>query len=206
MTTIVAMQCDGFAVVGTDSRISSLDEDGYAFQYGTMANNQAKITQNGKYLIGAAGDVRAINILQHVFQPPTPAPSLRGKKLDSFITAKFISSLKSCFDEHGITHCGSKENQKTQQDSSIIAVINGCVYVIDTDFSWYTDASGIYSIGTGSQFALGALNALQVKQKISVTAAKRNCIKALTAAAKYDPFTGSPFQTFVQEADNNGRK
>lgn len=204
MTTIVAIQCDGFAVIGTDSRISSLDEDGYAYQYGTMGSGQTKIAVNGKYLIGAAGDVRAINILHHVFQPPAPAPSLRGKRLDSFITAKFISSLKSCFDEHGITHCG-KDNQKTQQDSSIIAVVNGSVYVIDTDFSWYTDASGVYAIGTGGQIALGALHALQVKQKLSISQAKRNCIKALTAAAKYDPYTGSPFQTFVQEA-NNGRK
>ena len=72
MTTIVAIQGAGYAVIGTDSRISSFDESGMAYQITTLGTGTSKIASNGRYLLGAAGDVRAINILHHAFSPPAP--------------------------------------------------------------------------------------------------------------------------------------
>ena len=97
MTTIVGLQGDNFAVVYVDSRISSSDSGGYISQISTLKEGCGKVAVNGKYLLGAAGDVRAINILHHVFQPPTPPINMRGKKLDQFFTAKFIPALRECF-------------------------------------------------------------------------------------------------------------
>ena len=92
MTTIIGVQGDGFAVICSDSRVSTFGDN--FSQIGTLREGSSKVSQNGKYLIGAAGDVRAINILQHVFQPPAPPINANKKTLDQFFTAKFIPALR----------------------------------------------------------------------------------------------------------------
>jgi ATP-dependent protease HslVU (ClpYQ) peptidase subunit len=202
MTTIVAIQGDGFSVVGTDSRISWLDENGSPYQVATLGGAMGKIAVNGKYLLGASGDLRAINILHHAFQPPAPPPSLKGKRLDAFITTKFIPSLRAAFEENGYVPSRDKERMpsKAEHDSEILVVVNGCIYIIDSDYSWMIDTSGIYVIGTGAPFALGAIHVLNKPGKISINQTKQLVMKALSAAGKYDPGTGSPYQTFTLEA------
>ena len=200
MTTIVGIQGDGFAVVATDSRISSFDEKGSAYQYSTLASGTTKIASNGKYLLGAAGDLRAINILHHVFHPPVVAPTVKGKKLDAFITAKFIPAVRACFDEQGYSNPESKESGHiAEYDSTIIVVINGTIYIIEGDYSWSADQTGIYAIGTGSPYALGAIQALIPKTAITPQQAKNILNKSLTIASKYDPYTGAPHHTYIQE-------
>lgn len=199
MTTIVAIQGDGYALLGTDSRISSFDDSGNAYQVTTLGSGMAKVALNGKYLLGAAGDVRAINILHHVFNPPVPSPSTKGKKLDAFITNKFIPALRDCFEKEGYaTADNENKTHMSEQDSTIIVVIHAVVYVIEADYGWTSDSNGVYALGTGAPYALGALQALTNNKKISSTTAKTAVIKALSVAAKFDPYTGPPFSTLLQ--------
>ena len=65
MTTIIGIQGESFALICADSQISDVDDNGYATQVVTMREGTGKVQSNGRYLIGAAGDVRAINILHH---------------------------------------------------------------------------------------------------------------------------------------------
>lgn len=201
MTTIAAIQGDNYSVVGADTRISSLDSNGMAYQISTLGSGQSKISLNKKYLLGAAGDVRAINILHHVFQPPAVQEDLRGKKLDQFITSKFIPSLRSCFDQQGysLTDDRSEKENRAEQGSSIVVIVNATIYVIENDYSWTSEAGGLYAVGTGSSYALGALHALTGGKKLSPTQAKRTVLKALQITAKYDPHTGPPFHAYTQE-------
>ena len=200
MTTIIAIQGDGFSVICADSRISDSYSDGLISQIGTLREGSGKVSVNGKYLLATAGDLRAINILQHVFQPPTPTPNTRGKKLDQFITSKFIPALRECFDSQGysVPDRDDKEHM-AEQGSTILLAINGTLYLIDGDYSWYSDFTGLYAIGTGSSYALGALQALVHNKKQTVVQAKSNAIKAIAISAKFDPYTGAPYHTFVQE-------
>jgi hypothetical protein len=202
MTTIIGFQGDNFALVCSDSRISDVDSTGYISQIMTLRDGNSKIAANGRYLLGAAGDMRAINILHHAFNPPTPPANLRGKKLDEFITVRFIPALRECFEQQGYAVPESHEDKRhmAEQDSTIIVVIHGSIYVIDGDYSWLTDSSGFYVLGTGSPYALGALQAMVGTKKIKMPSQARSlCLKALAIAAKNDPHTGAPFQTFVQE-------
>jgi ATP-dependent protease HslVU (ClpYQ) peptidase subunit len=196
MTTIVGLQGDGFAVVATDSRISSMDSAGFAYQVGTLSAGTSKIAQCGKYLLGAAGDVRAINLLHHAFVPPTPTPQTRGKKLDQFITMKFVPYLKDTFEEAGYT--AASKDEPAEHGSTILAVINSTIYIIEGDYSWTSDNNGIYAIGTGAPYALGAIQALLPKGTFSPQQAKTILTKALNITAKFDPYTGPPVQTFAQ--------
>lgn len=200
MTTILGIQAEAFALICVDSRISSFDGSGSAYQVNTLKEGSGKVAVNGKYLLGAAGDVRAINILHHVFQPPIPAVNLKGKKLDQFFTAKFIPSLRQCFENEGYAIPDKEDKEHmAEQASQILVVIHGSIYVVDGDYSWTSDSSGLYALGTGSSYALGALQALQGPSIATPQQAKKIALKAMTIAAKYDPYTGAPFHTFVQE-------
>lgn len=200
MTTIVGIQGDGYSVVCSDSRVSSFAEDGSAYQITTLGTGTSKVAQNGRYLLGAAGDVRAINILHHSFTPPTPTATTVGTKLDQFITQKFIPSLRECFESTGYAMPGNDSSSHIAEHSStIFVVINGCIYIVEGDYSWTSDKNGIYAIGTGSSYALGALQAIAGDKALTVSKAKAAAVRALKIAAKFDPYTGSPFQTFIQE-------
>ena len=196
MTTIVGIQGDGFAVVATDSRISSMDSTGFTYQVSTLGTGTSKVSQNGKYLLGAAGDVRAINIIHHAFVPPTPAPTVKGKKLDHFVTMKLIPALRDAFEDAG--YAAQSKDEQAEHGSTIIAVINNTIYIIEGDYSWTSDTSGIYAIGTGAPYALGAIQALMPKQKPTLQQARVIANKALTITSRFDPYTGSPFQTYSQ--------
>ena len=202
MTTIVAIQGNGFAVVANDSRFSAMDEGGFASQIMTARANSGKVTTNGRYLLGAAGDVRAINILHHSFTPTAPAPSLSGPKLDKFFTTKFIPELRKCFEEQGYARPETDSSSHlAEQNSTILVVANTTIYVVDTDYAWASDQNGVYALGTGSAYALGALKILMPKKAPSLTQAKQIALKAMAVAASYDPYTGPPFQTHVQERE-----
>jgi ATP-dependent protease HslVU (ClpYQ) peptidase subunit len=200
MTTIVGYQGEDFAVISVDTRISSTDEKGSVYQISSLAPGSAKITQNGNYLLGAAGDMRAINILQHIFQPPSPAPSLKGKRLDKFMTQKFIPALIDCFDNNGYSPPERDSSEhRSEHGSTVLAVINATIYIIENDYAWMSEASGLYATGSGSSYALGAMQAITGgKKTLTLQQAKKACMKALSVAAKYDPATGAPFHTFVQ--------
>ncbi len=200
MTTIVAIQGDGFAVVCSDSRISDMDKDGYVSQITTLRDGISKVYSNGRYLLGAAGDLRAINILHHAFTPPPIPNGTKGKKLDHFFTSQFIPALRECFEEQGYAMPDKDaKSHMAEHESLIIAVVCGTIYIIDGDYSWVSDASGLHAIGSGSSYALGALQVLKANKKLNPQQAKSIALKALNVAAKYDPHTGAPFHTFVQE-------
>lgn len=211
MTTIVAIQGDGFAVVASDTRISTVGDNGAASHVGTLGNGISKVFTNGKYLIGAAGDLRAINILTHVFAPPPAPVGLRGKKLDQFITSKFIPALRACFDSQGYSSPENMDSKRhyAEHESTIIVVVNATIYIIDGDYSWFCDSSGLYAMGSGSDYGMGALMALCGNRKLSAVQAKAACLKAVAIAAKLDPATGAPYHTFIQtvpQTETNNKK
>ena len=126
---------------------------------------------------------------------------MRGKKLDQFFTAKFIPALRECFEQQGYAIPDIKEDKEhiAEQASTILVVIHGIIYVVDGDYSWTSDSSGMYALGSGSSYALGALQALATNRKLTIPQAKKLALKALSTAAKFDPYTGPPFHYHIQE-------
>jgi ATP-dependent protease HslVU (ClpYQ) peptidase subunit len=86
-----------------------------------------------------------------------------------------------------------------EQSSTILVVINGVIYIIDGDYSWTSDRTGVYAIGTGSSYALGAIQAIAGGRQLAIPKAKAAINKALSITSKFDPYTGSPFQIYIQE-------
>ena len=189
MTTIASIQGTGWSVVGYDSRVS--EDDG---RYYTLPKNSGKVVSNSGYLLGAAGDMRAVNILTNVFKPPH-ATDLAGVKLDRFMTSRFIPELKSCFEENNYGKDG-------EQESSILVSVNGVVYDIGSNYEWCHDKYGIYGLGSGGNYALGCLySSLGTVNSRTIDEAKAQVRDALAIAARLDHRSGAPFNVLVQRQD-----
>lgn len=193
MTTVVGIQGKGFAVLCADSRISSFGEDGYAYQVHTAKQGLSKVAQNGPYLIGTAGDVRAINLLTHVFEPPKPPARVN---LDKFMTSRFIPDLRDCFEKAGYALTEKESEYVAQHSSTLLVAIHGSIYLIDGDYSWIGEGGGLYAIGSGSQYAMGSL--ASVKKPTTQREAVAVGRKAVSIASMFDPHTGGAITTHVQ--------
>lgn len=200
MTTIVAYQGDNYSVIAHDSRISDTDPNGFVAQVMTLKPGAGKVVKNGKYLLGAAGDLRAINILHHVFTPVSPPANATGIKLDKFMTTKFIPELRACFESQGYASPEREaSDHMAEQGSLLIVSIHATIYIIDGSYSWMSDSGGLYALGTGAPYALGALKAMFPKKNVTASQAKALALKALGVAAHYDPHTSTPFYAHIQE-------
>lgn len=207
MTTVIGIKGSDFALLAADSRLTSLNDEGLAVSIQTAGASHPKVATVGNYLIGTAGDVRAINIISYVFHPPQPPPSLTGRRLDEFFTAKFIPSLKECFDAQGYSMpVRDSSSHLAEQSSDLLVAINQNIYQVENDYAWTSDVSGFHAIGSGSDFAIGALSVLCSDMPKTSVQAKGIALKALAVAAKHDPHTGFPYQAFVQTAKNNKPK
>jgi hypothetical protein len=61
LTTIAAIQGPSWAAIAYDSRVT---EENRIF---VLPKDAGKVVKNGQYIFGAAGDMRAVNLLAHTF-------------------------------------------------------------------------------------------------------------------------------------------
>lgn len=200
MTTIIAVQGPSWAVVGFDSKVT--EEGGRSY---TLGRGSAKVMKNGQYLLGAAGDVRAINILAYAFSPPS-AGDLTGIRLDRFMTSKFIPALRECFEDHG--YAGKEHKEQAVHGSTVLAIVNGQIYEIGEDYAWVRDTTGIYSFGSGGGYALATMYAKWGDElnDLSLADTQKLVREALQVAGKLDAGSGPPFHVLYQSARPQVRK
>ena len=188
MTTLAAIQGDGWAVIGCDSRAS--DEGG---RYMDLATH--KIVDNNGILIAVSGASRGGNIAQFGWKPPKPRAN---EDLDVFMTTKFIPSLRKAFQDAGYE--GKDDGAAAEHDSSLIISVRGVIYPIFEDYSWDREDRNVYYSGSGGDIALGALEVLNYQKIKSPKDAERALRKAIEAAIKHDIYSGGEIHTYVQEA------
>ncbi len=174
MTTIVGVQKDGYVILGADTQVTD----------GARKHNHVKmekISKNNGYLIAGAGDSQPCDILQHVFAPPIPTLADR-KDLYHFMITKFIPAMRECLEENGY------KPDPSDKDAGFNTLISfdGEIFDIGDDFSVVLNNDGIYGVGAGSQYAIGALYAGATVEK------------ALEYAANNDIYTSGPFQIVKQ--------
>jgi len=188
LTTLVAIQGNGWSVIGCDSRAS--DEDGRFMELAT-----SKVIDNNGVLIAVSGASRGGNITQFGWKPPKPRAV---EELDVFMTKKFIPSMRKAFQEAGYE--GKEDGDSAFQDSNLIVSVRGTLYPIFNDYSWDREARNVYYAGSGGDIALGALEALDYSKAKTPAAAEKILRRAIEAACKHDIYSGGEIHTFVQEA------
>lgn len=192
MTTIVGLCNKHGAVIAGDSKITTIDQTGYISQINTLPKTMTKVIKNKGWIIGASGDLRAINLIEHAFKPTKPPED--PNKLTHHIVNNFIPQLRKTFDDHGYsTPTRDSGNHVAEHSSTILIAAKGKIFAIDGDYSVLEDNEGIYALGTGTQYALGYLHAyIRHIPESRTTALETLANAALNAAAHWDPHTGPP--------------
>jgi ATP-dependent protease HslVU (ClpYQ) peptidase subunit len=189
MTTLVAIQGDGWSVMGCDSRLS--DEHG-RFQIAKTP----KIVENNSILIGGCGSSRASNVLHYGYVQPKPTLK---EDLSAYMTQKFIPAMRKNFIDAGIDM--KEDGDVAQIDGGFIISVKGQVFSVSEDYSWDTDVRNVYVMGSGGDVALGALAALGVEKVNTIKEAERMIRKAISIAIQYDNMCSQPIHIFTQHGN-----
>ncbi len=129
----------------------------------------------------AGGKNVIINGGMDIWQPPRPQGG-EWSDLYHFMIAKVVPSLKACF----------KENEykwDVEDDESkfcFLIAIGGQVFELADDMSISLTDTGFYGVGSGSSYAIGALEA------------GASLSEALEIAARNDAYTSGPFLYYTQ--------
>jgi ATP-dependent protease HslVU (ClpYQ) peptidase subunit len=188
MTTLVAIQGDGWSVLGCDSRSS--DENGRPIEMATH-----KIIENNGILIAGSGAGRGSNILQFGWKAPKPTAT---EDLDIFVTQKFIPQMRQAFIDAGYDM--KEDGDAAAHDSSFLISIRGTIYPIFEDYSWDRDTRGIYYSGSGGDIALGALEAFNIKALTKAESVEKVVRKAIQIASQWDIYTAEPIVIKIQHS------
>lgn len=140
MTTIVTTTGSNWATLAADRGITS----------DLVMPDMPKIVNQGKWLIGVAGDVRACDLLQYSVKYPNPTQMAKKPKSDwfPFFVNKVVPLMKQAI------------KGETDQDFEAILVSYGKAFLITTDFG-VLDASPYWAIGSGAKLAIGHVASFQ---------------------------------------------
>lgn len=175
MTTIIAVQQSHAVIFGADSQVTA--GNGRVQRHSSMT----KLSKRGPFLIAGSGECAPCDIAQHIWEPPKPI----GKDwndLYHFMIAKVVPSLKACFKDN--EYKWDAEDDETK--FNFLIAIGGQVFELADDMSISLTDSGFYGVGSGSSYALGALEA------------GASLSEALEIAARNDAYTSAPFMYYTQ--------
>ena len=184
MTTLAAIQGQGWCVIGADSLIAD-DTRIYI-----LNKNAGKLFKSDGYIFAIAGDVRPFQIIQHSTNFPSIPKVDDTSELDKFISLEVIPTIREALKAEDYT-------LDKEANFTFLVAIKGVIYIIDQDLCWTRDKRGLYAEGSGGDYALGAMNAWQYPETIE--AAKEVVRKSIGIAAQYDINTREPISILVQE-------
>lgn len=178
MTTIIAAQnAKGDIKFAWDSQVS----------YGQRhLVGHEKVFQNGPVTFGVSGTVRTSDILRHMKVPDRGKKPTREWIVRSLVPA-IIKELKS-------VSAGAFEDGQISSESSVIISVDGELGVLGHDFSFVQDSIGVYGVGSGSPFALGAM---------SVGASPKTAVQV---AGVWDMYTNQDVKTLKIRSKRKDKK
>lgn len=179
MTTIIGVEYKDKAILIADNRVT--DDSGRVYSHPEME----KISERGALLIAGSGEVSPCDIAQHMWNPPKPTAKDKDN-VYHFMISKVMPSLRKCLEENGYNFNEDHDKSKEGLRFQFLIACCGQLFDIDQDLAVMRSSDGIYGVGSGAPYALGALHA----------GAKP--LKAMEIAAKVSAFTAGPFLTKEQ--------
>lgn len=147
MTTIVAVQEKGNVVFASDSQTS---------WGGRKSHSAQKVFRNGSLVIGAAGDVRVSNVFETAELPQPPAALKKRGDVYRWLVNVLVPALQKVLDEATAL---TVENGESNNRGAFLVAVNDQVFEVASDFAVTSERDGLYAIGSGGSFAIGALAA-----------------------------------------------
>lgn len=172
MTTIVGYEDSRGSVIVADS-VTTSDNRPYSSQY------MPKIVRRDSYLIAASGSAHPCDLVQYLWLPPFWDGV---SDIPSFTRTMVVPHLKQFLQASDWQPDSDKEDVLV-----LLVAIAGYLVEITEDFSVLHRSDGLYAIGSGSAYAIGALEAGATPEE------------AIQIAARNDAMTGLPHLRLEQE-------
>ena len=171
MTCVIGLRHGGRVYIGADSA---------AVQgWSVRPSNVPKLFRNGPFLIAYTTSFRMGQLLHYELEVPKQA----GEDDRKFMVTKFAECTRKLLKERGF----SKVDSNSEKGGQFLVGYNGALYTIHTDFQVAEVAEGLDSVGSGSDYALGAMVALEKLPPV------RRIKKALQIAAHFNMGVCPPF-------------
>lgn len=159
MTTIIAIETADKITLGWDSRVTA------GRQRSTI--DASKMFTNGDVTILFSGTVRDLHILKYA-----KLPTLDTWDVDRWMTNQFTPTIRAVLTGQ---EAATLLDGERFMGNGLLVVAGGRVYEVEHHFGWYRRADGIYTGGSGYQYAIGALSAgATVRQALEVAATHDN--------------------------------
>lgn len=141
-----------------------------------------------QFLIASSGDTRFGQIIQYQFEPPLQES---GTEMH-YLANAFIPALRACIRAQNAM--GADEG-RDEMNGAIMVGYRAELYVIFSDFSIGVYEGRMDSIGSGTQYALGAMSGLT---KLSP---QKRILKALEITAQFSSDVIPPFDVMKLRYD-----
>ena len=175
MTTIVAVKTDDKVTFAWDSQIT------WRGRAMNSADSAGKVFRNGPVVFGVSGRSRTSDILKHMSIPDRKeyAPDY---DTETWIVTELVPHIIKELDKVKFF-----ENSTADSESHVILAVDNLVGYLSTDLAWVTDETGIYAVGSGSAYAIGALSTGSAPEQ------------AVRIAKTWDLYTGGQVRTATVE-------
>jgi len=194
MTTIAAIQGDGWVVMGADTQATY-------YEYRKVQMNDHKVIDNNGILIAGCGLGRGMNLLQRAWKAPKPRANSTVEQLDTWMVKTFIPGMRQLFIDGGYDM--KDDGDYAQYENVFIIAVQGIVYIIDEDYSYDRDIRNYITSGSGGDFAQGSLfQAAKTSSRLftDIEYAKKAMTTAIDASREFDVNSGGETRIYVQEA------
>ena len=139
MTTIIMHETEDSVLIAFDSKVS-----GSSTQPSTNYSQKVFINPSADIILGVAGYLRAAQVLAYA---DLPAIDEHDWDVDRYVTMELLPAVYEIVNAY--------DDEDDTDYTQLLAVVSGRVYDL-TGGSWSRNQSGIYGIGSGSRYAIGA--------------------------------------------------
>lgn len=163
MTCIVGIIKKGKVTVAADSAgVCGLD---------ITIRKDPKVFKVGEFIIGCTSSFRMIQLLRFSFKPPAVHADV---DIYQYMCTVFVDALRECFKRGGF----SQKDKDVESGGTFLVGYKGRLFKIGDDYQVGEAADGYDSCGCGQSFALGGLDAMDVK--LSAEEALRRSLEIAT--------------------------
>ena len=177
MTTIIGVQHEDGCVLLADSRTT--DGSGRIYSHASVK----KLSECGPAIVGGSGEVMPCDITQHIWVAP-PLTAKDKKDPFHYMITKAMPSLRKCLTQHGYNF---DEPSPGENRFQFLIAVDGEIFDVDQDLAVSRVDDGIYAVGSGAPYAIGALHA------------GASIMEAMEIAAKVTAFTAPPYIRMEQK-------
>lgn len=132
-----------------------------------------KVFQKGGFTFAFSGSYRFGQVLQYVFQPPE---RMVAEPAETYLLTRWMDALRQCLNDAGLLKV--ENSLQDAPDCFALVAYEDFIFMIQEDLSVLFPADPFVASGSGSAYAIGALNAAPVLGRKALERAIRAAIKS----------------------------